>query len=43
MTKKTLSPEQKLMKAIYGKPIEEMNDKEKKAAYDKVKQNYPQR
>lgn len=41
MTKKTLSPEQKLMKAIYGKPIEDMNDNEKKAAYEKAKQNHP--
>ena len=37
MAKKTLSPEQKLMKAIYGKPIEDMNDEEKKAAYEKAK------
>ena len=37
MAKKTLSPEQKMMKAIYGKPIEDMNDEEKKAAYEKAK------
>ena len=43
MTKKTLSPEQKLMKAIYGKPIEEMNGEEKKAAYNKAKQNHHQK
>ena len=34
--KRTLSPEQKLMKAIYGKPIEDMNEEEKKAAYQKA-------
>lgn len=43
MTKKALSPEQKLMKAIYGKPIEEMNGEEKKAAYNKAKQNHHQK
>ena len=37
MAKKALTPEQKLMKAIYGKPIEDMNDEEKKAAYEKAK------
>lgn len=37
MTKKKISPEQKLMKDIYGKPIEDMNDEEKKAAYEKAK------
>ena len=37
MAKKALSPEQKLMKAIYGKPIEEMNDEEKREAYEKAK------
>ena len=34
--KRILSPEQKLMKAIYGKPIEDMNEEENKAAYQKA-------
>ena len=38
MTKKALSPEQKLMKAIYGKPIEDMTPEEKREAYEKAKQ-----
>ena len=38
MAKKTLSPEQKLMKAIYGKPIEDMTPEEKREAYEKAKQ-----
>ena len=37
MAKKTLSPEQKLMKAIYGKPIEDMTPEEKREAYEKAK------
>ena len=38
MAKKALSPEQKLMKAIYGKPIEDMTPEEKREAYEKAKQ-----
>ena len=37
MAKKALSPEQKLMKAIYGKPIEDMTPEEKREAYEKAK------
>ena len=38
MAKKALTPEQKLMKAIYGKPIEDMTPEEKREAYEKAKQ-----
>ena len=38
MAKKALTPEQKLMKAIYGKPIEDMTLEEKREAYEKAKQ-----
>ena len=37
MAKKALTPEQKLMKAIYGKPIEDMTPEEKREAYEKAK------
>lgn len=36
MSKKELSPEQKMLKAIYGKPLEQMSEEEKREAYIKV-------
>lgn len=42
MSKKELSPEQKLMKAIYGKPIEVLTAEEKRQMFEKFeKVRYP--